>query len=152
MKSEIKDAFQKVAAGFEARLDEEQKALEKRLSDRQQFEAGWRDVRDRIVIPALKQIREEILTPAGWTSAVRTDDKEVSVTLEVHKGEMRALGSTRMPSVTFASDKYSPTVFSVAQSISQGGGQGGKVALGEVTEEFVQTKVLMLFERLASGG
>src|SRR5271170_2376986 len=102
MKSEIKEAFQKAAAGFETQLDEQRRAQEKRLSDRQEFEAGWRDVRDRIVIPALKQIREEILTPAGWTSGVRTDDKEESVTLEVYKGEMRALGSTRMPSITFA--------------------------------------------------
>jgi hypothetical protein len=68
---------------------------------------------------------------------VRSDDKEESATIEVYKGSMHALGTTRRPSITFVIDRHSPTIFVTLQSISQGGGQG-KFPLDEVTEEFVQ--------------
>ena len=57
MKSEIKAAFQKAAEEHEARAVERLREQEKRLTDRDQFEAGWRDTRTRIVLPALGQIR-----------------------------------------------------------------------------------------------
>ena len=97
------------------------------------------------------RIREEVLTPAGWTSEVRNDDKEESATIEVYKGSMHALGTTRRPSITFVIDRHSPTIFVTSQSISQGGGQG-KFPLDEVTEEFVQATVLKFFQRLTSEG
>jgi hypothetical protein len=151
MKSEIKAAFQKAAKEHEARAVERLREQEKRVTDRDQFEAGWRDTRARIVLPALRQIREEVLTPAGWTSEVRSDDKEESATIEVYKGSMHALGTTRRPSITFVIDRHSPTIFVTSQSISQGGGQG-KFPLDEVTEEFVQATVLKFFQRLTSEG
>ena len=58
MKSEVKAAFQKAAKEHEARAVERLREQEKRLTDRDQFEAGWRDTRARIVLPALRQIRE----------------------------------------------------------------------------------------------
>jgi hypothetical protein len=124
MKSEIKAAFQKAAEEHEARAVERLREQEKRLTDRDQFEARWRDTRARIVLPALRQIGEEVLTPAGWTSEVRSDDKEESATIEVYRGSMHALGTTRRPSITFVIDRHSPTIFVTSQSISQGGGQG----------------------------
>ena len=151
MKSEIKAAFQKAAKEHEARAVERRREQQKRLTDRDQFEVGWRDTRARIVLPALRQISEEVLTPAGWTSEVRSDDKEESATIEVYKGSMHALGTTRRPSITFVIDRHSPTIFVTAQSISQGGGQG-KFSLDEVTEEFVQSTVLKFFQRLTSEG
>ena len=60
MKSEVKGAFQKAAKEHEARAVERLREQEKRLTDRDQFEAGWRDTRARIVLPALRQIREEV--------------------------------------------------------------------------------------------
>jgi hypothetical protein len=151
MKSEIKAAFQKAAEEHEARAVERLREQEKRLTDRDQFEAGWRDARARIVLPALRQIGEEVLTPAGWTSEVRSDDKEESATIEVYRGSMHALGTTRRPSITFVIDRHSPTIFVTSQSISQGGGQG-KFPLDEVTEDFVQGSVLKFFQRLTSEG
>jgi hypothetical protein len=97
MKSEIKAAFQKAAKEHEARAVERLREQEKRLTDRDQFEAGWRDTRARIVLPALRQIREEVLTPAGWLSEVRSDDKGESATIEVYKGSMHALGQREGP-------------------------------------------------------
>ena len=104
MKSEVKAAFQKAAKEHEARAVERLREQEKRLTDRDQFEAGWRDTRARIVLPALRQIREEVLTPAGWTSEVRSDDKEESATMEVYKGSMHRLRQregprSRLPSI-----------------------------------------------------
>jgi len=102
-------------------------------------------------LPALREIGEEVLTPVGWTSEVRSDDKEESATIEVYKGGMHALGKTRRPSITFGIDRHSPTIFVTAQSISQGGGQG-KFPLAEITEEFVHAAVLKFFQRLTSEG
>ena len=62
MKSEVKAAFQKAAKEHEARAVERLREQEKRLTDRDQFEAGWSDTRARIVLPALRQIRERINT------------------------------------------------------------------------------------------
>jgi hypothetical protein len=147
MKSEIKAAFQKAAKEHEARAVKRLREQEKRVADRDQFEAGSRDRRAR----ALRQIGEEVLTPAGWTSEVRSDDKEESATIEVYKGSMHALGTTRRPSITFVIDRHSPTILVTSQSISQGGGQG-KFPLDDVTEEFVQRTVLKFFQRLTSEG
>jgi hypothetical protein len=65
MKSDVKAAFRKAAEEHETRAVERLREQEKRLTDRDQFEAGWRDARARIVLSALGQIREEVLTPAG---------------------------------------------------------------------------------------
>jgi len=150
MKSETKKAFQKAAAEFEADRTEQQRIQEKRVTERQTFEAGWREARDKVIIPALTQIREEALAPAGWTSAIRKKDDAMSVTLELYKGEMHALGTTQRPSITFVADQSSPRINIVAQSRTQGGGEG-QTNLSAVTEEFVQAKVLKFFQRVASG-
>jgi len=94
---------------------------------------------------------EEVLTPTGWMSEVRSDDKQESATIEFYKGSMHALGTTRRPSITFVIDRHSPTIFVTSQTISQGGGQG-KFPLDEVTEEFVQATMLKFFQRLTSEG
>ena len=92
-----KAAFQKAAKEHEARAVERLREQEKRLTDRDQFEAGWSDTRARIVLPALRQIREEVLTPAGWTSEVRSDDKEESATIEVIRVACMRLGQREGP-------------------------------------------------------
>jgi hypothetical protein len=97
MKSEVKAAFQKAAKEHEARSVERLREQEKRLTDRDRFEAGWRDTRARIVLPALRQIGEEVLTPAGWTSEVRSDDKEESATIEAIRVACTRLGQREGP-------------------------------------------------------
>ncbi len=150
MKSEIREAFRKAASVYEARQADQQRAQENKVSERQRFEAEWRRVVDRILKPALEQISQEILGPANWTSEVRTLDSDRAITMQVYKGTMFAQGSSKRPSITFAADAYSPKINVASQSITQGGGQGS-VELSQVTEEFIQAKVLQLFERLTSG-
>ena len=96
MKSEIKAAFQKAAKEHEARAVERLRDQEERSTHRDQFEAGWRDTRARIVLPALRQIREEVLTPAGWTSEVRNDDKEERCALFIARYPQAANGCQRI--------------------------------------------------------
>lgn len=150
MKSEIKEAFRKAASRYEARQADQQRAQESKVSERQRFEAEWRDVVDRIVKPALAQISREILVPASWTSEVKALDGDRAIALQIYKGTMFAQGTSKRPSITFTADAYSPKINVASQSITQGGGQGS-VELSQVTEEFIQAKVLQLFERLTSG-
>ena len=82
MKPDIKDAFEKAAAGHAAR--ETQRAMEeKQRSKGEQFAAEWDDKREQVIFPAFEQIRD-MLMPRGWTCKIRTEPPEGAAVLEIY--------------------------------------------------------------------
>jgi hypothetical protein len=83
MKKEIKAEFEAVLAGYDARGEAATQEREKLLTQRQQFERKWRQVRETVVIPALNQVADQILTLASWRCNVTASDKNITATLAV---------------------------------------------------------------------
>jgi hypothetical protein len=149
MKKEIKAEFEAVLAGYDARGEAATLEREKLLTQRQQFERKWCQVRETVVIPALNQVADQILTPASWRCNVTASDKNITATLEVSRGNMRALSGSERPHVSFSVDASSPSVIVYAATQTEGGGEG-KHDLSAITEDFVQQHALKFFRRLAS--
>jgi hypothetical protein len=150
MRPEIKDAFEKAAAGHAAR--ETQRATEeKQRSKGEQFAVEWDDKREQVIFPAFEQIRD-MLMPRGWTCKIRTDPPEGAAVLEIYKGETRtASGSIKTPAITFTPNAHSQEVVIHAAAMYHGRGEGN-VPLREITADFVQAQVLKFFERLVREG
>ena len=66
MNEDIKAAFEKVAKDYDARADAAKQQRDQELTERQQFEAGYQQKRDEVILPTLKFVTT-ILEPHGWT-------------------------------------------------------------------------------------
>lgn len=151
MRPDIKDGFDKAVAADAARTTAQREMQERARTERENFKADWEHTREHVIFPAFEQIRD-ILMPKGWTCTVRTDQPDDAAVLEIHKGEMRAAGSANLlPRITFTPEMHGKHVVIWAVTTQQSGGEGD-VPLREVTEDFVQAKVLQFFQRLSGGG
>ena len=151
MRPDIKDGFDKAVAADAARTTAQREVQERARTERENFKADWEHTREHVIFPAFEQIRD-ILMPKGWTCTVRTDQPDDAAVLEIHKGEMRAAGSANLlPRITFTPEMHGKHVVIWAATTHQSAGEGD-VPLLEVTEDFVQAKVLQFFQRLSGGG
>jgi len=151
MRPDIKDGFDKAVAADAARTTAQREVQERARTERENFKADWEHTREHVIFPAFEQIRD-ILMPKGWTCTVRTDQPDDAAVLEIHKGEMRAAGSANLlPRITFTPEMHGKRVVIWAATTHQSAGEGD-VPLRDVTEDFVQAKVLQFFQRLSGGG
>jgi hypothetical protein len=150
MKDETRAAFEQALAGYEARTKAAADAKDEKLAQRRRFEVEFRRLRDKVIIPALKQIAEELLEPRGWKCNLRYLEQTIEATLEIYRGDVKTVSSGERSFISFKAEAHSPefTVYTSAQS--QGGPQCTR-PLEEVSGDFVQQQVLEFFQLLASG-
>jgi hypothetical protein len=86
LNEDIKAAFEKVAKEYDARADAAKQQRDQELTERQQFEAGYQQKRDEVILPALRFVTT-ILEPHGWTCKI--SDSAASTKFEVFRGNMR---------------------------------------------------------------
>jgi hypothetical protein len=149
MREETRAAFELALAGYEARSKAAVQDKENRLTQRLQFEVECRQLRDSVVVPALKQLASELLEPRGWKCEVRTVEKNSEATLEIHRGDMKTVSSSERPLIGFRAEAHSPRL-SVYTSADQQGGPPSTYPLAEISDEFVHQQVLEFFRRLVS--
>ena len=149
MKDETKAAFDKALQTYDTRKTEAAKAHQKQVTAREQFENQYRQVRDGVIVPALKEIATQILAPRGWQCDVQTNDKGIAATLEVYRGKMLGIDQRSRPHISFTADPHQAAM-SVHTSTQNQGGSDGSCGLSGVTSEFVQEKVLKFFQRLVT--
>ena len=54
MNEDIKAAFERVAKEYDARADAAKQQRDQELNERQQFEAGYQNKKDEVILPALR--------------------------------------------------------------------------------------------------
>ena len=143
MNEEIKAAFEKAAKEYDARADAAKQQRDQELTERQQFEAGYQQKRDEVILPALRFVTT-ILEP----HTCKISDSAASIKFEVFRGNMRG-ASTARPHTSFNGDAgsrqiaiYTATQTQVVPKVT--------CLLTELTEEAVAKHVLEFFEKLAS--
>ena len=77
------------------------------LTERQQFEEGYRRKRDDVILPAFEAVTN-ILEPHGWTCKI-SDSKSGSTKFEVFRGNMKGASATR-PHISFSANTGSREV------------------------------------------
>ena len=148
MKDQIKTEFQKVLNEVKADANREAKTREKQLTDRRQFEEEWRRLCKTVVVPAMKQVVDDILTPNGWGAAT-TDDSGEAV-LEVWKGNMRSqVAGGKRPHIRFAASRDAPNI-AVTYATQYRGALPKTMSPAQISEELVQQHVLEFFKVLAA--
>lgn len=75
MKEETRKGFVTALETYKAKDHHEKEERERKLNERQQFEAQWRSNRDNVVLPALQKIATEMLRPNGWECQIRAADQ-----------------------------------------------------------------------------
>ena len=145
MNEDIKAAFERVAKEYDARADAAKQQRDQELNERQQFEAGYQNKKNEVILPALRFVTT-ILEPHGWTCKI--SDSAASTKFEVFRGNMRG-ASTARPHTSFSGDAdsrkitiYTATQTQVVPKVT--------CRLTELTEEAVTKHLLEFFERLAS--
>jgi hypothetical protein len=145
LNEDIKAAFEKAAKEYDARADAAKQQRDQELTERQQFEAGYQQKRDEVILPSLRFVTT-ILEPHGWTCKI--SDSAASIKFEVFRGNMRG-ASTARPHTSFNGDAgsrqitiYTATQTQVVPKVT--------CLLTELTEEAVAKHVLEFFEKLAS--
>jgi hypothetical protein len=150
MKDETRASFEQALTGYEDRIKAAADAKEAKFAQRHQFERDYRRVRDSVIIPALKQVADELLEPRGWKCNLRSIEQTIEATLEIYRDDLRTVSSGERAFISFKAEAHAPqfTVYTSAQS--QGGPQCTR-PLEEVSEEFVHQRVLEFFQLLVSG-
>ena len=145
MNEDIKAAFERVAKEYDARAAAAKQQRDHELNERQQFEAGYQNKKDEVIVPALRFV-STILEPHGWTCKI--SDSAASTKFEVFRGNMRG-ASTARPRASFSGDAdlrkitiYTATQTQVVPKVT--------CLLTELTEEAVTKHLLEFFEKLAS--
>jgi hypothetical protein len=64
LNEDIKAAFERVAKEYDARADAAKQQRDQELNERQQFEAGYQNKKDEVIVPALRFV-STILEPMG---------------------------------------------------------------------------------------
>jgi hypothetical protein len=64
LNEDIKAAFERVAKEYDARADAAKQQRDQELNERQQFEAGYQNKKDEVILPALRFVTT-ILEPMG---------------------------------------------------------------------------------------
>ena len=150
MKEETRAGFEQALAGYETRAKAAAAAKEAKFAQRHQFEVDCRRVRDTVILPALKQIAEELLEPRGWTCNVRSVEQTIEATLEIYRSDLKTVSSGERPFIGFKAAPHAQH-FTVAWSTQPEGGPPSTSPLEALSEEYVHQRVLEFFQVLALG-
>lgn len=153
MKDAIKKGFEE-AISKRSKADADHQAVQaKRHSEREQFEQQWAALFQSLITPALEEVDEQVLEPAGWTTRIESvlDEKtrmQVGIKFVIFKGDMRGMGGLHTrPELSFRSDIAANQIWVHMSSASQAGSDGN-FKLEQVTADLVQEKALKFFQRL----
>jgi hypothetical protein len=150
MRDEVRAGFKLAVADYDARIKAASDAKEAKLAQRHRFEADYRRIRDSVIIPALKQVADELLEPYGWKCNVRSIEQTIEATLEIYRDDLKIVSSGERPFISFKAEAHAPT-FSVYTSSQQSqAGPHSARPVAEMSGDFVQQQVLEFFQILAS--
>jgi hypothetical protein len=69
LNEDIKAAFERVAKEYNARAEAAKQQRDQELTERQQFEAGYQNKRDEVILPVLRFVTT-VLEAHGWTCKI----------------------------------------------------------------------------------
>jgi len=96
MDEQLKSRFKKVLEHYAGVIKERDDALIREKTAREQFEASFRTVVDRVILPAAEQVKE-LVTPKNWICRATKADNALSTKIEIYQGNMKAAtGEGRM--------------------------------------------------------
>src|SRR5690242_7270924 len=94
MRSDIRTAFEKAMAQFEAATEAQKVAQGESAGRRQRFESEWKRLREQVVVPAANAVAERILRPRGWRCEITTAEKNLEAKIAIYKGEMSSMAGS----------------------------------------------------------
>jgi hypothetical protein len=148
MKDEIRKQFEQAISKAHNREVAAEKAQQRRASEREEFEADYERTAENVILPALKEIAQEVLEPAGWSTDVGYIDPEVTIRLVIRRGEIRSMIGGH-PTIFFSRCRFDPKVLVSVETRSYQGGESYR--LDEITADFVHQRALSFFEKVAAG-
>ena len=148
MEDEIRKRFEQAISKAHNREVAAEKTQQRRASEREEFEANYERTAENVILPALKEIAQEVLEPAGWGTEVSRVDLDVTVRLEVRRGDIRSMIGGH-PTIRFSRCRSDPRVIVSLETRTYQGGDSYR--LDEITADFVQQRALSFFEQVATG-
>ncbi len=147
MREETKAAFQAALEQHAVQKAAIERKKAQELAQLEERAIGARRLRDDVILPALKEIADDLLLPNGWHSIVRSGPSGISATIEIYKGEMMAVNGKR-PMFAFSLDSAGQKMtLSEATLLQDIIGEPQKLSV--ITEDFVQDRALKFFQKLS---
>ena len=150
MDEQLKSRFEKILGHYAGIIKQRDDALIREKTARDQFEASFRTVVDRVILPAAAQVNE-LLAPKNWICRATKADNGLSAKIEIYQGNMKAATGERPHVKISAAAKVSDVQIYVA-SQSSGSSQQSVTKVEEVNERLVQGYLLELLEKLVAEG
>ena len=94
MDQQLKSRFEKVLEYYAGIIKQRDDALIREKTARDQFEASFRTVVDRVILPAAAQVNE-LLVPKNWICRATKADNGLSAKIEIYQGNMKATTGER---------------------------------------------------------
>jgi len=148
MDEQLKSRFKKVLEHYAGVIKERDDALIREKMAREQFEASFRTVVDRVILPAAEQVKE-LVTPKNWICRATKADNALSAKIEIYQGNMKATTGER-PHVKISAAAKGGDVQIYLASQSSGGSKQSVTKVEEVNERLVQGYLLELLEKLVA--
>ncbi|MCK1402764.1 hypothetical protein IVB45_22985 [Bradyrhizobium sp. 4] len=148
MRDDLKKEFEKAITDKNRRDEEQHITAERKRTEAEQFQADWVDKISTVVRPALQEVVDQLLSPAGWQT--RFVDTPPAAGLEVYKGNMTTAGGGRTrPNITFAPTPSGNkiTVYIATPNLGQ---STASLTVDEVTHDKIQEEALGFFKKLTS--
>ena len=118
MDEQLKSRFEKVLEHYAGVVKERDDALIREKTARDQFEASFRTVVDRVILPAAAQVND-LVAPKNWICRATKADNGLSAKIEIYQGNMKAATGERPHVKISAAAKVSDVQIYLA---SQGSG------------------------------
>jgi hypothetical protein len=128
MDEQLKSRFEKVLEHYAGIIKQRDDALIREKTARDQFEASFRTVVDRVILPAAAQVNE-LLAPKNWICRATKADNGLSAKIEIYQGNMKAATGERPHVKISAAAKVSDVQIYVA-SQSSGSSQKNVLVVG----------------------
>jgi hypothetical protein len=142
MDEQLKSRFEKVLEHYAGVIKERDDALIREKAAREiwlgsrvrhqrsdQFEASFRTVVDRVILPAAEQVKE-LVTPKNWICRATKADNALSAKIEIYQGNMKATTGER-PHVKISAAAKGGDVQIYLASQSSGGSKQSVTKVGK---------------------
>jgi hypothetical protein len=150
MDEQLKSRFEKLLAHHAGVIRERDDALIRERTERDQFEASFRSVVDRVILPAAAQVKE-LMAPKNWICRATKADNALSAKIEICQGNMKVTTGER-PHVKISAAAKGGDVQIYLASQSSGGSKQSVTKVEEINERLVQGYLLELLEKLIAEG
>jgi hypothetical protein len=121
-----------------------------RKTAREQFETSFRAAVDKVILPAVNQVKE-LVAPTNWICLATKSDNGLSAKVEIYQGNMKAT-TGELPHIRILAALKANDVQIYTASQSSGGSKQSIMKVEEITERIVQEYLLALVEKLAGEG